>query len=288
MSRRDSMPSRRGFTLIEMLTVIGILGLLAALLLPAIMASREAARKMTCGNNLHQFAIAIANYESGYKCFPPAGLGDELSHIECLLPYFERQMDVLLCPTDPGAKGELRISYCGNAGTGVQRHGFDGMFRYATGFEPYDSGGVIRASDVTDGLSQTAAVAEAIIGGSAKRLTGIWHVPEQTAPDQLDAFAASCAALPDDPAAAGILGNTGSWGFNFRDFNVGQTLYNHVLPPDSPRCINGQQYQLSCFPAGSYHAGGITLLYADGHATFTSDAIDRNVWRKIGSRAGGE
>jgi prepilin-type N-terminal cleavage/methylation domain-containing protein/prepilin-type processing-associated H-X9-DG protein len=61
---------RRGFTLIELLVAIAIIALLIALLLPAVQAAREAARRAQCTNNLKQFGLAIANYESVNNCLP--------------------------------------------------------------------------------------------------------------------------------------------------------------------------------------------------------------------------
>jgi prepilin-type N-terminal cleavage/methylation domain-containing protein len=106
---------RLGFTLVELLVVIAIIGVLVALLLPAIQAAREAARRNQCANNLRQLGLAALNYESAKKEFPigrragTSAAGTTLiqwGHLALILPYAEQQsvhnlINFAKSPNDP-------------------------------------------------------------------------------------------------------------------------------------------------------------------------------------------
>ncbi|MBA4106123.1 MAG: hypothetical protein C0485_10215 [Pirellula sp.] len=98
---RDAAPSRRSaFTLVELLVVIAIIGVLVALLLPAVQAAREAARRAQCTNNMKQLGLGALNYESSRKQLPPSGQCDSTggasttymihSVATVILPYIEQ------------------------------------------------------------------------------------------------------------------------------------------------------------------------------------------------------
>ena len=88
-----SVPARRAFTLVELLVVIAIIGTLVGLLLPAVQAAREAARRSQCSNNLKQIGLAILNHESSKRTLPnsyrPNNGAARVAWVTRLLSYFE-------------------------------------------------------------------------------------------------------------------------------------------------------------------------------------------------------
>lgn len=148
----SSRTRRTAFTLIELLVVIAIIGVMVGLLLPAVQSAREAARRMSCQNNLKQLGLALHNYESTYKMFPPSSvaLGGSASQpwsgVSFMLPYLEGdstfqlinfsvgyhagpnavnfpphgvaavRVPMLICPSEPEDRSRI------NAGTGQPEH----------------------------------------------------------------------------------------------------------------------------------------------------------------------
>ena len=154
--------NRTGFTLVELLVVIAIIGILVALLLPAVQSAREAARRMSCQNNQKQLALACLNYESALHTFPSGALNHStrnyngLSWQVMVLPFVEEgaisdavrkqfqnssgpvgaydlqlanqsKLDIFVCPSDTEVvskfqSGSNSCSYYGVAGSSSNEH----------------------------------------------------------------------------------------------------------------------------------------------------------------------
>jgi prepilin-type N-terminal cleavage/methylation domain-containing protein len=106
--------ARSGFTLVELLVVIAIIGVLVALLLPAVQAAREAARRSSCSNNLKQLSLGLHNFHDVHLSFPPGALDDDTNSLGwgvCILPYIEQQplyqqIDAVFGPAVPNVAGD--------------------------------------------------------------------------------------------------------------------------------------------------------------------------------------
>jgi type II secretory pathway pseudopilin PulG len=294
--------------LVEVVTSIAIVGLLLALVVPALQAVRATSVKSICANNLHQIGLAIEQHVVRERFYPDGG-----TFIHDLLPGLEQtavsdrirqgsstaamwpntiprpRVDVLVCPSDN--LGEVipdSTSYGANMGSGPQVAGMNGFF--AT-IDPTPGalatpGRLTRPADIVDGLSNTAAVGELLIVDptlpSVDPRRVIWNVfPSLHAPSEFDQFRQSCLTPTSSGLAATGNFRGALWANSGMNYLV--ATYHHVLPPNSPSCLNSG-ISFGAFAAGSQHDGGAFTLYGDGRAAFTSNAIDLRVWSDLGSR----
>jgi prepilin-type N-terminal cleavage/methylation domain-containing protein/prepilin-type processing-associated H-X9-DG protein len=306
----ESSRSRSGLTLIECVVAITIVGILAALLLPALAAIRQSAARIACVHNLRQLGLALQAYRSDNGGFWPSPcrgrsfLAPLLPHLELSplynsinssIVYFgasstpqnrtahDTRIAVFLCPADPMAGLSGTTSYAGNSGDGSAWLDGNGLF------SPFGEGHT-HDNSVTDGHSQTAAVAEWLLG--PKRF--ILREPGRTVlnlPTRVErsedyaGFVQACDA--SDLQHAEIAMPKGrDW---LRGWQ-GATQYNHVNGPGRPSCLPDGEPYAGIWTAVSTHSGGdgINLVFADGHTSFVRHSISLAVWRAMGTRNNAE
>ena len=307
MSPRRPKTDRRGFTLLELLVVTAVVAVLAALVLPAVQSSREAARRSGCSNNLRQLALATANFEARHGHLPVDGLNCRslfyylLPDVEqsavheplapprppdfnCHAPIDEPSFPLLACPSDDltsVAAGHANYRGCQGLNS-PRRDEAD-----AAGLFAVRSSGV-RLRDAADGLSQTALFSE-------QRVLPYGHTPR--AGDTLGVYPTTTGyALPADrepPRAACRGGNVDRQsppirhGFAWLRNGLMATLYNHGDTPNRPMCTNRTHVPSGLFPASSRHPGRVAVAFGDGRVVWVSDAVDQAVWSAAGTAAGG-
>ena len=306
---------RRAFTLVELLVVIAIIGILIALLLPAVQAARESGRRSQCSNNLKQIGIALHNYHGVHQCLPfGCGHADSLPQTGTwaafILPYIEEQkiydqFNFRLAMNDPGNANAVQ-------------------WIVATYICPSDAG-ASEAIFTTHNLQLNPAVS-----------IGLWY-PVSIGPTMMDA----CPFCPNqnstttnyccqgwnfgtDPSsgvtpawpAGSTVGMFGRfWLPKIRFANVtdglsktlmaGETIPSHCtwngaynpnfpvsgtgIPINTMQSDDGsaQNWFIDC-GFKSRHPAGATFIMGDGSVQFLVEEIDYQLYNNLGTRAGGE
>ncbi len=311
MSPSPKRDDRSGFTVVETLVSITVIGLLIAILLPAVQSSRQAAARMTCQSRLRQVVLAAHMYEEAFKVFPQA----DRPYV-ALLPFLEQtalhdklvvyepatpNVETYLCPSDP--RGDLshgQVSYFINDGSGwAARLPPDYNIVQLDGSRP-SWFSRSRLSDFTDGTSQTAFYSEKKIYpynstypiteqmAQAEPNHYMWYVDQHyPIPSELEQFREACRSRRTN--ATPHVGMQGQFMFQ-QGYG-----YNHALTPNSPGCHNNTSadFELSdsfysLRPATSYHPGVVSVAFVDGHVRFVSDNVDSAVWTAISTRSGAD
>lgn len=315
-SRRSGAVQRGGgFTLIEVVVVVGLIGVLTMLLLAAVQPVREAARRTHCANNLRQIGLALRAYESEHSCFPRGMNGVDCSPHAALLPHLEQgplfhginfgagagtgttardpanstalwtRVSTFLCPSDLQVTGTPgRTNYAGNGGVASFWRGCNGLFIEG----PAREQPCLRLAAIADGTSNTAAASEWVIGCFKEKEPrgSVFQAPRFAEARAFEAFVASCDTRSYERSSF-LWNKSACWlagGFS-------DTLMDHNARINGKSCTNGGSTNAGIWTAGSRHSGdgdGANTLFVDGHVVFVQDTTSLGIWRAMGTRNGGE
>jgi type II secretory pathway pseudopilin PulG len=278
--------------LVELLVVIAIIGILVALLLPAIQAAREAARRTQCANNLKQIGIALHNYHDTHRVFPPEKImsrrTDGLLRCEDPGPTWDAEpgnWEILLLPYVEQGAAYDQLNWSVNFNTAPNQAIFRGDYpMYLCPSNP------VKQKGAAPNCSGSSMIHYFGVEG-----TGVW--------------AGGRASSECHDTSDGVFQMRG--GVNLRDILDGTSntamvaeargyepanLTTGLLTIQDGRCMrisaltwfgippNGLN---RWFAPSSFHPGGLHILLADAKVRFVAENIEYNTWREIGSRASG-
>ena len=284
----------RGFTLVELLVVIAIIGVLVALLLPAVQRAREAARRIDCQGRIKQLNLAMLNFESARKKFPSGSRSTEdlsWGFSAQLLPYIEEGqlfetiemtdrscgivvmelqdqnlldptsslVGLLVCPSDPHGGESLMSGPNGpNPGTADAGLLFPGSFLGVSG--TVETPGFCPRDGATDGNGMLYSDSEVrfrdVRDGTSKTLI----IGERGIPRDL------------------------GWGWPI----CGGSECEHYISSQRGLGIEGRRQSNVLRNFWSWHDGGVYFAYVDGSTHFISSDVDNQVYQAYATRAGRE
>jgi prepilin-type N-terminal cleavage/methylation domain-containing protein/prepilin-type processing-associated H-X9-DG protein len=306
---------RNGFTLVELLVVIAIIGVLIALLLPAVQAAREAARRMSCTNNLKQQVLGFHNYHDVHEKFPMSPSWDNRwGWTIPLLPFIEQNAfyqnldknvaswhannwtlltrdplppPCFLCPSDPWNQELCEEENFAAPNWKIRQIDYainTGDYRNETGI------GEVELNDLSNptGGSNGYGLQLAMVNGLTRPARG---------PMSRYLWTANFSDITDGTANTFLLGECIGYlciGQNFIFQSSGTTAHpinyqNEQLiktPPTQSPTTN-QQWDAS-YGFRSMHSGGASFALCDGSVKFVAESVDHAAYRAMASRAGGE
>lgn len=307
----------RAFTLVELLVVITIIGVLIALLLPAVQAAREAARRTQCQNNLKQIGLAVHNYHSAFDCFPASdaiNIPTQCSN-DCrgtplyvsLLPYIEASnlsdtFDFNVAqgwcvwskwssarPSEwiPEANTRLAFYQCPSDNRSQEYAPQRVYFGVTGGKSLKHSSGTGQFGNVfTDGLfviNRWRRFADIRDGSSATMAIGeSIHV----------AFRGVGPGYGKKAEGGPLAWWIGSSCYkditDYNGWDIGRCCRSTEFPINYNLLPAMESIDENSAPFGSYHSGGAHFVFADGHVVFINETINNDVYQSLSTIEGGE
>jgi len=325
---QSAVGPRHGFTLVEMLVVIAIIGVLIALLLPAVQSAREAARRAACSSNLRQIGLAMQNFETSRGYFPPSRFGTGGWSAQALItPYLEQdalyeKMDfnqsykaisingkplsahrvpVYLCPSEPqtqvrvdGVNQYIPINYANNQGTWLVWDPAGNGGKGAGGDGVFHPLRGTTVHQIGDGLSNTICAAE------VKTYSPYYRNSGTPSPETMPGSVSEICTL----GTAEFKPDSGHT--EWTDGRVHQTGFTTVFAPNTDVPCNGHEavdfnsWQEGKTPnpsnhksygavtARSHHPGMVQVVMMEASVRSISNDIELVTWRALSTRNGKE
>ena len=301
-------PFRRAFTLVELLVVIAIIGVLVALLLPAVQSAREAARRTTCQTHLKQIGIAIHNYHDTYLYFPPGNITlggccatpSFTSWTISILPFLEQsnlsEKYVFSNHNEDAANQFVRTQY-------IKLYECPSELKLKQTLVPESGpggdnklefmGGSYRGMEgKTDGLGWWDTQQYT---NQPRQWKGVLHIVDHELKQE------RMGTVTDGTSTTLMVGEHATkthknrrtfWGYSYASYNQSAaTPQSRIMLADYDRCvaIGGAGDPNPCKRGwGSFHPGGIQFIHVDGSSRMITVNIDMNLFCDLATIGGGE